>query len=307
MKSDVNINNLMISVIIPLYNHERYIDAALDSVLDQALLPLEVIIIDDGSRDNSLRKAEARAARDSRILVHSQYPNQGAHYTMNVAIRQAKGEYISILNSDDLYAPERLSACLRILKQDQTADAVCSSIAFIDCNGRSCRNTWYDEARSFYKKCGDLALALINGNFLMTTSNLFIRRKVFDALGGFANLRYAHDLDFFLRLISHGRKIVLLDQPLMQYRMHDKNTIGEGVLKVKIEWAAVVAFFLWRMDGELGWDFLARLTEITDRHRLTRPVLFFFKYFQRVSPDSLVVETYLENPEFLQFLDRAIE
>jgi len=303
-KKDVDVSS--VSVVIPLYNHERYIDAALDSVLGQTVPPLEIIVIDDGSQDGSLQRAEARASKDSRISIRSQL-NQGAHYTINAAIRQAKGEYVSILNSDDFYAPQRLAMCLQILEHDHSADAVCTSLSFIDDNGKSCRNTWYDEALSFYKKNGDLGLALINGNFFMTTSNLFIRRKVFDTIGGFANLRYAHDLDFFLRLIAYRRKIILLDQPLMQYRMHSSNTIGEGVLKVKAEWAAVVAFFLWQMDVEQDWDYLVRLMEITDRHRLTRLILFFFKQFQLIPSDRVTVDAYLENPAFLQFLARAIQ
>lgn len=290
-----------ISVIIPLYNHEQYIDAALDSVLQQTMPPSEIIVVDDGSHDGSLQRVQRRAEQESRIIAWS-HPNQGAHYTINAGLKRATGQYVAILNSDDCYHPQRLETCLQTLQQDAEAAAVCTALSFIDENGKSCRNKWYEEALAFYRQAGDLSLALINGNFLMTTSNLFLRRSVFDELGYFASLRYAHDLDFFLRLILHNKKIALLEQPLLQYRTHATNTISEGPLKVKQEWSAVVAFFAWQVGKERGWDYLSRLEEITGRHNLTRLIFFFFKQFQQVPPESISVDSWQDDAAFQTFL-----
>lgn len=292
-----------ISVVIPLYNHEKYIDAALDSVFAQTVSPMEVIVVDDGSTDNSWQKVRLRAHEDSRIIAWSQ-PNQGAHFTINSGIRRATGEYISILNSDDCYLPERFGACLDGLAAHPEADAVCTALSFFDGRGAVRRNKWYQEAVGFYRKCNDLALALINGNFLMTTSNLFIRREVFSKIGMFSNLRYAHDLDFFLRLIGNGRQIVWLDQPLLIYRMHDANTINENLMKVKIEWAAVAACFVSNQAQTHDWTFFRRLAEIADRHDLTRLLFFFFLQFQRggtVSPESC-----LGDSGFMEFMNGVV-
>lgn len=295
-----------LSVIIPLYNHEQYIDAALDSVLAQTLQPTEIIVIDDGSHDGSLLRVQRRAELEPRIMVWS-HPNQGAHYTINAGLKRATGQYVAILNSDDCYHPQRMETCLQALEQDAEAAAVCTALSFIDENGKSCRNKWYEEALTFYRQAGDLSLALINGNFLMTTSNLFIRRTVFDELGLFAGLRYTHDLDFFLRMILHNKKIALLDQPLLQYRTHVSNTISEGALKVKQEWAAVVAWFVWQMGEDREWNYFARLAEITDRHNLTRLLFFFFKQFQRTAPERLSVEAWLEDASFRAFLAGVVQ
>jgi GT2 family glycosyltransferase len=196
---------------------------------------------------------------------------------------------------------------LNAFEREPDADALCTGLNFIDENGKSCRNKWYEQALKFYYKAGDLALALINGNFFMTTSNLFIRRGIFDDLGGFSNLRYAHDLDFFLRLLAANRKVVFLEDSMVSYRIHTTNTISEGVLKVKIEWAAVVAFFVWQMHGKKGWDYLRRLVEITDRHNLTTFIFFFFAQFRQMGPDHASVDGWVDDESFTTFLAGVVK
>ena len=167
--------NPTISVIIPLYNHERYIDDAIDSLLQQTIPPFEIIIIDDGSHDNSWQRVQHRAKEEPRIITWSQ-KNQGAHYTLNNGLNHATGEYLAILNSDDVYHPQRLEFCLQAMQANPVPDVICTALAFINEKGKSCSNTWYEEALAFHRKVSDLSLALINGNFLMTTSNLFMHR-----------------------------------------------------------------------------------------------------------------------------------
>ncbi len=294
-----------ISVIIPLFNHERYIDAALDSALGQSIQPAEIVVIDDGSRDRSWEKVQRRAEQDQRIVAWTR-PNQGAHVTINEAITHSSGDFVAILNSDDVYHPERFASCLDALAKNPGADVVCTALSFIDGAGKAQRNKWYEQALKFYQQVDDLSLALINGNFLMTTSNLFLRREVFADLGMFANLRYAHDLDFLLRLIAHGREILLLDQPLLQYRVHASNTISENVLRVKTEWAAVVASFLYHHSAQKDWSYLGRLAEITDRHNLSRLLFFFFLQFRRMEPGPFSADAFLADDAFLEFMAGSI-
>src|SRR5207247_1507400 len=95
-------NDPSISVVIPLYNHERFILQALESIYSQSVLPKEVIVVDDGSQDMSLDIARKFAKAHPEMIVRS-HPNQGSHYTINSGVRQASGEFVSILNSDDAY------------------------------------------------------------------------------------------------------------------------------------------------------------------------------------------------------------
>lgn len=99
-----------ISVIIPVYNTEAYVEEALQSVMDQTLKEIEIIVINDGSTDSSLAIIEKMAAKDKRIQVYSQ-PNQGQSVARNVGIEKATGEYIHFMDSDDTIYPETYEEC----------------------------------------------------------------------------------------------------------------------------------------------------------------------------------------------------
>ena len=238
-------SDLRVSVVIPLYNHERYIETAIESVFAQTVRPTEIIIIDDGSTDGSVERV-SQLCKDRPDVIFWSWPNQGAHHTLNAAIHRATGNFVAILNSDDRYDPERLAACLAVVQSHPTVDVVATEISFIDENGRAVASRWYEDALAFYKKSGDLSLALFHANFLMTTSNLFIRRAAFESVGYFSPLRYTHDLEFFLRLILAKKTIHFLERPLLAYRFHSGNTIAESRAGTDVERAAVLAFFLYR-------------------------------------------------------------
>ena len=104
----------VISVLIPAYNHEKYIRGTIESVLGQTYRDLEVVVINDGSTDGT--DSAIREYKDSRVVYISR-ENRGAHNTINQAIALAQGEYVSILNSDDVYEADRLEKCLAYLQE----------------------------------------------------------------------------------------------------------------------------------------------------------------------------------------------
>ena len=215
-----------VSVVVPLYNHARFIAEALSSVLAQGPLVLEVIVLDDGSTDGGAELAERIAASDARVRVERQ-ANAGAHAAINTALSWCKGELLAILNSDDAYLPGRLAALAAALDADAAAGVAASGIEFMDGAGQAIPNPWYEAARQAYHAAGDLGVALMGGNFLMTTSNLLFRRSALEAVGAFAALRYTHDLDWLLRALALGQRIAMVDTVLLRYRMHGNNTINE--------------------------------------------------------------------------------
>ena len=196
-------------------------------MLAQTVSPAEIIVIDDGSSDGSAERVRSMCQDHPQIIFWS-WPNQGAHHTLNAAIHRATGEFVAVLNSDDSYHPERLAHCLDAMQANPAADAVASEISFIDEAGRPKASQWYEDALAFYRETRDWPLALCRANFLMTTSNLFIRRSAFESVGYFLPLRYAHDLEFFLRLILEQKRIHLLPRSLLTYRFHAGNTIMES-------------------------------------------------------------------------------
>jgi glycosyltransferase involved in cell wall biosynthesis len=294
---------LDVSVVIPLYNHAAYIHQAVTSVMDQTMPVHELIVVDDGSTDSSASAMKTLCERYPQLVFWSQ-PNQGAHQAINSGIHRATGELVAILNSDDLYHPERMEACACIFLEDPKVQAVATGIEFMNDAGKPVENSWYDKALDFYKKVGDLGLGLVNGNFIMTTSNLVVRRSVFHDIGYFSSLRYTHDLDFFLRMLTKGMKVCLLDKPLMRYRIHASNTISENHDRVRIEWAAVAARYLVSLQDRLGgpelpWKYLETYMDIIERHSLARLVIYFSTYFQQNSLSAAKdVGLFLEDADF---------
>lgn len=299
---DMNIIGADVSVVVPLYNHERYIEAALDSVLRQSVCPREIIVVDDGSDDRSYDLITSRYGSDRRMIIWSK-PNSGAHQTINAGIHRATSSYVAILNSDDMYEPERLRVCLQLLEKNQEAQVACTGISFIDGSGRRIKNDWYDNAFSFYKNDGDLALSLINGNFLMTTSNFVIRRSAFERFGYFGNFRYAHDLAFLLRLLAQGGRVAIDPQPLLKYRIHSSNTISEGTLKVKVELAAVIAEYLSHIyranSGRISNEYLRKLYKILDSHNLSRMLFPFTEMLGSSVSPCVGIDKLIADPELL--------
>jgi glycosyltransferase involved in cell wall biosynthesis len=238
---------------MPLYNHELYVGEAIRSVLGQSCQDLELIIINDGSTDNS--EAVVKRINDRRIRYYPQ-ENRGAHEALNRGIGLALGAYIAILNSDDIYDPSRIEEALKILEYNREVLAVFSYIELINAQGeslgirRGAEENWLGQsADDSFRDEHDFALDLLAGNFLHTTSNLICRREVFDQIGLFANLRYTHDYEFYLRLCTQCA-VALIEMPLLKYRFHETNTLSENAAASRFETALVLADFLLTYDLE---------------------------------------------------------
>jgi len=225
---------LKVSVVIPAYNHEKFIGPAIDSVLQQSMQDFELVIVDDGSTDTTA--SVIKAYDDDRIRYFYQ-ENQDAFNTINRGISLAEGDFIAILNSDDMYTADRLQ---RMLEAQQETGAVCliSDVIPISDRGKEFTdpdfgwNVWHRKNRDFFKQCGDLYTAFLKGNFMVTTSNLFMKRSAAAKVGKFCSLRYLHDYDFIFRMLLKFPDQVqyLQDEKLLYYRIHDGNTLGEAAI-----------------------------------------------------------------------------
>ncbi len=122
----------LVSIITPCYNGERFIAETIESVLGQTYANWEMIVVDDGSRDNTAQVAAGYAARDGRIQVVRQ-PNGGTASARNNAMRRAKGRYIALLDADDVWERDFLERQLAFMKE-KNATCVCCSYRHIDAN-----------------------------------------------------------------------------------------------------------------------------------------------------------------------------
>ena len=271
--------SVRVSVVVPLYNHRDFIGESIASIFRQTLLPSEIIVVNDGSTDDSAEVMRLLCERHPEIVFWSQ-PNQGAHQALNAAIHRATGEFVAILNSDDVYAPRRLESCVAALIADAGTSAVATHVRFIGADGEQTTNAWYMQALAVLDETDDLPLALSNANLLVSTSNYVIRRSVFREVGYFSALRYTHDLDFALRLLAHGKGLRLLQEPLLDYRLHARNTIAEDAARVDVERAAVVSSYLgqvWRKTADRAAlaERIARMAEMLESQSLADLVEHF--------------------------------
>lgn len=123
-------NSILISVVMPNYNGHRFVEQAIDSVLNQTYQNFELIVVDDCSNDDSLSLIEHKAQSDNRIRVIALEHNAGVANARNVGIKEAKGEYIALLDNDDLWTEDKLERQLALAQKG--ADIVYCSYDFID-------------------------------------------------------------------------------------------------------------------------------------------------------------------------------
>ncbi len=224
----------MISVIIPAYNHEQFIGAAVESVLGQTWTDLELLVIDDGSTDRT--GAIVQGYKDSRLTYLFQ-ENQDAFNTINRGLGLVRGDYVAILNSDDVYTLNRLERLVATQKQTGAQCLFTDVIPISDSGDEFVDpafgwNVWHQKNRNFFAQCGDLYMAFLKGNFMVTTSNLFMTAQAVKKVGKFCSLRYLHDYDFIFRMMLAfpGQVHYLDNEKLLSYRIHSGNTLGEAAI-----------------------------------------------------------------------------
>ncbi len=222
----------LVSVIIPVYNHEKYIDQALNSIFNQSYPNLEIIIIDDGSKDRSCEKIEEALKRfkpcPGRKVQFITQENQGAHVTINRGLALATGDWLTILNSDDYYHHDRIKV---MLEQSLAAKAefAFSYVVGIDEQNRFLPDShwwkrWYERTRfELYNKAPTVGFILLEHNFAVSTGNLFFSRDVYKRVGNFKDYKLAHDLDFIVRALPFYEPLVVREN-LYFYRIHSQNT-----------------------------------------------------------------------------------
>ena len=221
--------NMRIAVVIPVYNHARYVGEAIESVLAQTARPARILCIDDGSSDDSLAVCQRYASQGVQARGRE---NQGAHNTINELVRWAASEgcvWVNILNSDDRFLPRRIQACYEFARRNPRVQVISGRLEVIDDSGSlqaqdAKRARWFYGAQTLAEKDpGSIAEVLGGANFIATTSNVFARTEYLLA-NPFRPYRFNHDY-YFLAVAAWRDVIGLVPEVLMQYRIHGSNTI----------------------------------------------------------------------------------
>lgn len=201
-----------VSIIMPAYNAQATIAASIQSVQAQTLKNWELIIVDDGSDDQTAQIASAIAQQDSRICI-VQRPNRGPSIARNTGVDLARAHVIAFLDADDLWAAERLTGMLIKFRDEPGAGVLFSRTRFVDADTLEPGTlTPFSEQLS--------ASDIMSENALCSTSNIVCLKRVFEDTGGFTpGLNYAEDQDWLLRVALEGKwQIMGVDEEWFFYR-----------------------------------------------------------------------------------------
>jgi glycosyltransferase involved in cell wall biosynthesis len=203
-------SSLLVSVVVPVHNGERYLHEALASVLRPGHAPVEIVVVDDGSTDRS-----AAIARDAgaEVRVISQ-PHRGLPAARNHGLREARGEYIGFLDCDDVWTEQKLAVQLGILGRHPEIAIVLGHT----------RRMWASPSPGGL--AGETHLA--EAELALSLGAALIRRSAFDTVGHFDEvISHSHDWDWFMRARELGVVLVVHDEVTTFYRRHGGNMTNQ--------------------------------------------------------------------------------
>lgn len=204
-----------VSVLIPAYNAEQYLAQAVDSALKQTYGDSEIIVVNDGSTD---RTGEIAMAYGSEI-VYVEHENRGLGRARNSALEASSGEFISLLDSDDYWPPDRLEKMVAFLRSNPEVGWATSD-AFLVRGDRPTSETFYGRAPDWGFRHSDQQYWITQHNFVQI--HTVIRRELFERHGRFdddGSLRAVEDWDLWIRFLFAGERVGLVAEPLAFYRL----------------------------------------------------------------------------------------
>jgi glycosyltransferase involved in cell wall biosynthesis len=209
--------NPTISVLMPVYNQEKYVAETIESVLSQTFMDYEFLIVDDGSKDGSADIIKAYAAKDSRIKAFYE-KNSGKCNATNFLLSEAKGEWSALIDADDLMLPERLEKQLNYHKAHPTVEATSCHCFTIDEKGKPMGVQVFpgltneEEVEKVRKE---------NGLVMCAFTGMMISTALFKKIGGLRSQFWpSEDFEVSNRIVESGAKLVILQEFLMKYRLH---------------------------------------------------------------------------------------
>lgn len=223
MQTVISTQKPRVSVVIPTYNNAKYLSQAIDSVLNQSFDSYEVVVIDDGSTDET---ATVLASYGDRIRVYHQQ-NRGVSATRNRGIQLAQGELVAFLDADDYFLPHKLLKQVQVFDAQPGVGIVNSGFQTMHKDGRAIAQV------EWWRSIPDLSIE----NWLrykpVLPSAMMFRRDWLEQVGGFdPHLSAAEDLDLVLRLVAAGCQSAWLEAITVNYRLHDDSACSQNTPKL---------------------------------------------------------------------------
>ncbi len=246
----------LVSVIIPTYNRSHYLPEAIESVLNQTYKDFEIIVVDDGSTDDT-RDAAKKYKEKVRYIYQK---NSGLPSALNTGIESSKGAYIAFLDDDDIWKESMLQRTVETL--EKTREDV--GATYVDCRyfKDSDKNKLIDKEMKHYS--GDIFEKLLQNNFI-PVNTVLVKRVCIEKVGCFdETLPGYRDWDLLLRIAFAGFKFEFIDEPLALIRVHDAN-MSSQLLRLKRGALKVIEKFENMHGKSLKKDYLIKRT-LAKRH-----------------------------------------
>ncbi|MCA2011146.1 glycosyltransferase family 2 protein [Cereibacter sphaeroides] len=248
----------LVSVVVPAYCHAEFIEDCLRSIHAQTYPEIELIVVDDLSTDDTFARAEALlqgdfAARFRRVRLLRNERNLGAHDAINRGIAESEGSHIALINSDDLYHPDRVRALMAALAETGAE----LGFSLVEVMAKPDEVSSIEPYFQLFAPRQLLALerdpsvgfALMRLNVAISTGNLLFSRRLYDRVGAFRPMKYCHDWDFLLQALWWTEPVVVR-QELYRYRLHGTNSFSSlGYLAATEIEAVLRRFFRLGLRG----------------------------------------------------------
>ena len=213
----------LVSIIIPCYNHEKFVQDSIRGIINQSYENVELIIIDDGSKDSSVEKIKEMVVLCEKRFTKFEFryrPNKGLSATLNEALEWCKGEYLSSQDSDDIILPDKIEKQVKLLSDNKNVVAVFGSIYLIDEENKNIGEERIVESRLY-----DFKSIILNECQIFCPSQM-IRSEHLKKVGGYKDGLIIEDWYMWLKLAKIGDLLVVPDF-FAKYRQHDNNTIKQ--------------------------------------------------------------------------------
>ena len=198
----------LVSVVLPVFNGERYLAEAIESVFRQTHQPLELVVVDDGSTDAT---PDVIASFGERLCALRQ-ANSGPSAARNRGVLVTRGEFVAFIDADDLWHPEKLTRQLARFERRPEVDACVTQV----------ENFWIPELAEEAERFRDHRISRPTPAYVAAT--LLARRRLFDTVGFFdESLGFGHSTDWFLRAADFGAVVELVPEVLYHRRLHERN------------------------------------------------------------------------------------
>ena len=275
-------SNELVSVVIPIYNSEKFLQSSIESVLNQTYKNVEIIAVNDGSTDNSVKILEEYS---DRIIIISQ-PNQGLASALNTGIRQMKGKWFKWFSPDDILYPNAIEVLVAEAKKQDENSIIYSNWELIDVNGKKVGDFFesnYNDLKNF-----DYNIRLLNGQIINVNTTL-IPCLLFDKGCTIDNLTNSVviDYDFFLKAgILYDVHFHHISTSLIKYRIHSEQLSHKNIKNSIQSLAEVRNKILSNLEDSIEKKYLKALQDYNKNKPITKKTMnFALKFITGNLPD----------------------